>query len=279
MIEVVFSQSACGSLKVAQHKDAQAFQNGKARDVFCIDAAWSIGDITENEIGSDRRAVFERLLSILPTEERTCQRIDDAMLENRAALYEIRTRAARGEALRIWYSHNPDDMCGFHWLLALLRKIPTRGAVYTVRLPEWEYIDRDTLCSYVGWGEIAAGQWGRYLALQQQAQPALFSACAAHWQQLQKENAPLRIFLNGRLQSAPETIYDSFILQEIARQPQEFREANAVGNILGTYQLGIGDAWIALRIEQFIKDGLLEVLSAPAPGWPVYRRMLRKCAP
>lgn len=96
------------------------------------------------------------------------------------------------------------------------------------------------------------------------------------WAQLQKENAPLRIYLNGSLQSVPETIYDSFILRELEAQPDEFMEAHAIGTILGKYQLGIGDVWVALRIEQFIQEGMLEVLTTSDRGWPIYRRMLCK---
>lgn len=317
MIEVVFSESACGSLRMAQQYGAGEYHDGavglvylgkkpsqeeldaanraaEARlrhewetavplggnpaDVYCIDAAWSIGDISENEIGDGRRKVLARLFSILPTEENTDQQIDDVISRNRDALREILMRSSRGEAIRIWYSHNPDDMCGFYWLLAQLHEIRAHGAIYTVRLPEWAYEGQDTLCTYIGWGELSPGKWGHYLSSQQEVQPSLLSACSIRWQQLQKENAPLRIFLNGRLQSAPETIYDSFILQEAERQPPEFREANAVGSVLGKYQLGIGDAWIALRFEQFIKDGLFEVISAATPNRPIYTQTLRKRA-
>lgn len=55
------------------------------------------------------------------------------------------------------------------------------------------------------------------------------------------ENAPLRIYLNGKLQSAPEDIYDSFFLRELNAQTDGFLEAEVIGNILEKYQLGIGD--------------------------------------
>ena len=93
---------------------------------------------------------------------------------------------------------------------------------------------------------------------------------------MQEENAPLRIVLNGRLQSAPEDIYDSFILREIGAQPDEFKMSTVIGNVLGKYRLGIGDAWISGRIEKLISDGMLEVVQdAPEDGLS-YRRVLRK---
>ena len=157
-----------------------------------------------------------------------------------------------------------------------MKAAATSGPIYAVKLPEWEYTSEDTLCTYTGWGEIEPRAWVRYLPLQQEVKSPLLTACSMYWAQLQKENAPLRIYLNGRLQSAPETIYDSFILRELDVQPDEFMEAYAIGTILGKYQLGIGDVWIALRIEQFIREGMFEVLTIPEPDRPIYRRMLRK---
>ncbi len=73
------------------------------------------------------------------------------------------------------------------------------------------------------------------------------------WNQLQNENAPLRAMLNGKLQSVSEDIYDSFILREIAEQPEQFKMAIVIGNVLGKYQLGISDVWISNRIDKCLK--------------------------
>ena len=138
----------------------------------------------------------------------------------------------------------------------------------------WDYQDETTVRRYQGCGELGPGEWGKLLSLQQKGKPALVEACAQRWRALQKENAPLRIYLNGRLQSAPEDVYDSYILRELNAQKGEFLEARVIGMILGKYQLGIGDAWIAQRIQQFIKEGLFEVLTPPDPDGPTYRRTL-----
>ena len=315
MIEVAFSQSACGSLRMAQRygignytgssvvfvangqtpskeelEAAQREADARARrewenavplggnpgDVFCIDVAWSIGDIADSDIGDGRRAVLEQASCIWPTDADTHSNIEKSIRSAQSALHTILDRAAQGESVRIWYSHNPDEMCGFYWLLSKMKAAATPGSIYAVKLPEWEYSGENTLCTYVGWGKMEPGAWGRYVSLQQEVKPPLLTACSMRWAQLQKENAPLRIYLNGRLQSAPETTYDSFILRELSAQPDEFVEAHVIGTILGKYQLGIGDAWIALRIEQFIREGMFEVLTTPEPDRPIYSRRLRK---
>ena len=78
---------------------------------------------------------------------------------------------------------------------------------------------------------------------------SFLSACAMKWNQLQNENAPLRAMLNGKLQSVSEDIYDRFILREIAEQPEQFKMAIVIGNVLGKYQLGISDVWISNSID------------------------------
>lgn len=249
---------------------------GNPGDVFCIDVAWSMGDISDSDIGDSRRAVLEQASCIWPMDADIHSYIEESIRSAQSAFRTILDRAAQGEPVRIWYSHNPDEMCGFYWLLSKMKAAATPGSIYAVKLPEWEYSGENTLCTYVGWGEMEPGAWGRYASLQQEVKPPLLTACSMHWAQLQKENAPLRIYLNGRLQSAPETIYDSFILRELRAQPDEFVEAHVIGTILGKYRLGIGDAWIALRIEQFIREGLFEVLTTPEPDRPIYSRKLRK---
>lgn len=317
MLEIVFSESAYGSLKVGQSYGVGKYRGGatsvfirkedgshpskeellaaerraeekarrdwenaiplgsKGKDLYCFDLALSIGDITEMGIGSQRKAALSKLRSIWPIED-SDDELEEKLLKDQTALDAVLERSAAGEPIRIWYSHNPDEMCGMYWLMSLLRPIKDRGPVYLVKLPEWEYREDGVICSHNGWGELGPGEWGRYQTLQQEAMPAFFALCATKWSQLKEENAPLRVFLNGQLQSVSDTIYDSFILREIKRQPEVFVEAIVVANVLGKYQLGIGDAWVALRIEKMIEAGKLEVVEPASDGDIVYRQKLRK---
>ena len=111
MVEIVFSESACGSLKIAQTygrgkyrgsaisvfirhengsvpssnemKEAQlqaqeqeciAWENaiplgGKSSDVYCFDMALSVGDISDNGIGEQRKNIFKKMLSVCFVED------------------------------------------------------------------------------------------------------------------------------------------------------------------------------------------------------------------
>ena len=103
MIEIVFGESACGSLKIAQtygkgkyrgsavsifmrHEDGSvpssdemkkaqlqaqeqeriAWENaiplgGKSSDVYCFDMVLSVGDISDNGIGEQRKNIFKKM--------------------------------------------------------------------------------------------------------------------------------------------------------------------------------------------------------------------------
>lgn len=316
MIEIVFGDSACGSLKVAQHcgrgsyggsvgvvvshtdgskpteqelraaqweaeeKARIAWENavpmgGNAADVFSLGLAHSVGDIAEDGIGAGRRAALERLFGCCPGE---MGREVAAEILHRAqsSLNSIRDRTAAGEPLRVWYSSQPDEKCGFFWLMAqLCAWNRPMGAVMTVELPDWE-VKGETVVRHSGWGGVAPEAWSRYVTAQKEVPPALICGAAARWKELQAENAPLRAVINGTLQSVEEDFYDGFLLREIAAADDEFQEASLIGRVLGKYQLGIGDGWVALRIEELIRTGRLKPVSAAPDDSPSYHRMLKK---
>ncbi|EHQ89173.1 DUF3658 domain-containing protein [Desulfosporosinus youngiae] len=320
MIEIVFSDSACGSLKVAQHYGKGKYQGGcigvvvshadgskptgeeveaarreaeeKARlawegavplggntaEIYGFNLMLSVGDISEHQPGIKRQQTLEHLYSVYPSDvgRQAAQEIFKRVKEG---LKRVQERAARGESLRIWYSNHPDEMCGLYWFMEQSNqwKVPSKQLAI-VKLPEWEADEKGNILRKSGWGEVAPKEWHRYLALEKPVLPVFVQNCAFHWQELQKENAPLRATLNGRLVSAPETLYDDFILREIAAEGEEFQEAKIIGQVLGKYQVGISDSWAAYRIEAMIREGKLKVVSAVAEDMPVYHRVLKKCS-
>ena len=304
MIEIVFSDSACGSLKAAQHYGGGKYQDGcigvfvshtdgsrpskeeveaaqrevkeKARlawesatplggniaDIYGFNLVLSVGDISENQPDIKRKQTLEHLFSVYPNDEgrQVAREICRRANEDLKTVWE---RAAAGESIRIWYSNQPDEMCGFYWFMGQLNQWKVHGGQVSIaKLPEWEADEKGNIVRKSSWGEVAPGEWHRYLALQKPVLPVFEHSCAVHWQELQRENAPLRATLNGQLISAPETLYDGFILREIEAEGEEFQEAMVIGRILGKYELGIGDSWVALRIEEMIRTGKLEAVTA-----------------
>lgn len=327
MIEIVFGDSACGGLKMAQHygegeftssidcsetvvldygeeidkeilneeirlakqkfieKERLAWEKGtpmggNPNDVYGFHFMLSIGDISEDIPGEKRAHVLEWLYSIYPDIEEDLTFAPGLLQAATTTLAEICNRISSGEAVRIWYSDHPDELCGLYWFMSQLNRLNLQNnQIFLVKLPTWEITEDGNLVAFSGWGEVNPGQWHRYLTLQTEVPLSFCSGCAAQWQRLQAENAPLRAVLNGQLVSMPETLYDEFILREIDAQAEEFDETMVIGKVLGKYALGIGDAWIAHRIETMIKAGNLAAVTKAAPGHPMYHRRLKKMQP
>lgn len=311
MVEVVFNESAAGSLTCAMgrggrlggatgviflrsdgekpsraevrraQREAEARERrnraeavpleGRREDVVPLSLLLSAGDIRGNGMGPARSALLKELY---PDQG---ERMEALVERTRRNLAQVLERAGQGDPVRVWSSQEPDEACGLYWLMEQLRPLGfEKVAVTLVRLPAFQARDDGTAVWYRGWGEVEPHQWGRLAALGEKLPLGALRGMANRWRQLQEENAPLRAVLNGRLVSAPETLYDPYILRELEGREGEFPEAAAVGDVIGKYQLGIGDGWIARRIEVFVQEGLLEAVTEAKPGDPPYRRRLRR---
>jgi Protein of unknown function./Domain of unknown function (DUF1835). len=319
MIEIVFGDSACASLKIAQrygdgdycggssgviigHSDSHAPTRkeieeaqreietrerlawekavplgGNPNDVFGFSLVLDVGDISENEPGPLRMHAFEQLWSIYPNEEgrQAARELLQAAADN---LITVRQRLLTGESLRIWCGNQPDEVCGLHWFMSqLVSWERSCKDVFLVRLPQYEIEDGGIVTEKNGFGECQPADWHRYVASQQLLPLAMCHHLAMHWCKLQRDNAPLRAVINGQLMSVEAVFYDGFIQREIGEQDDVFHEAKLIGNVLGKYRLGIGDAWIAQRIEEMIRQRSLEPVDKADSDSPIYHRTLKKC--
>lgn len=254
--------------------------SGTREDLFCFPLGLSMGSIVGDGLDDTRAAVLQQLHAISgkqPT--RACQQIEQQLRTARSALERLRHRVAHGEPIRIWSSQQPDEACGLYWLvhtlLPLLRAQAT--TVIQAALPDFYERSDGTVIHFSGWGDVEPPLWGMLAARSAHILPDhQLLDMANTWTSLQAENAPLRAMLNGQLTGMPETLYDSFLERTLAAEPEEFLEAHWIGCTLGQFQLGIGDVWLALRIERWIAEGRLTPRSQADEEQPVYRRYLRK---
>lgn len=237
--------------------------------------AHSVGEITEEGIGPQREAALRKVMGIYPS---LAEEVTQTLLaRGRASLEGLLTRAGAGEAVRVWTGPGPDDACGLAWLAQTLRPLGLeKVSVTQVALPDfWEEPD-GTVVRWTGWGEMEPWMWGRLAQTGRRLPANVLQDLAGTWQDLQKENAPLRAVVNGRLMSVPEDWYDPFLRREIAARPAEFSAAQVVGTVLGKYQLGIGDGELACRLEAMVQRGELQRVTRPGPEEPLYHCRLGK---
>lgn len=312
MLEIVFSDSAAGSMKmgmnhgseiggclgiIATDEDGRLLSpeeiaplqreaeekmrrnwaealplEGDPRDILPFSLALDVGPIDEEGIGPLREETLTRLYALYPQGQQAAR---EMLTAARRHLENVLSRAA-GEPLRVWVSPSPAEACGLCWLLDALRPLGWENLeLQIVRLTDTAAVP-DLAGARSGSGSVQPHQWGR---LAQQARPLpaqKAQALADHWRRLRKENAPLRAVLNGMLVSAPETLYDPYLQQVLDEQEDTFSEATLIGLTLGRFPLGVGDAWLDLRVEQWIADGKLTVVTPAAPDAPRYHRQLRK---
>lgn len=316
MLDIVFSDNACGSLKAAQYfgegkykgggfgvvlgkknateeeiRQAQHHaeeeyrkrwesaqpMGGNPEDVYGFGLGLSVGDISEDMPGPVRGRVFCELNSFPLSLPGVMERIDQSMEKASKGLKNVLNRSADGEQVRLWYSNQPDEMCGFYWMTAQLDSLKDQcGPISMIKLPQYEQRDDGTIVTRNAWGDVSPGEWHKFLPLEQPMSLALRRSITARWRSLQEENAPFRAVLNGHLVSAPADFYDSFMRRELARASDEFHEAQIIGNIIRRFQLGIGAGLIDNRIETMINSGELEIVTQAPDDVPRYRRILRK---
>lgn len=256
MIEILFTESAAGSMKMAKgiknivgsstavfihnedgaeispeeleakrlqveeeyrKKRENAIQvEGNSWDAACFPLNLSMGDISKPF--SEERAEF--LQSTMMIGGPNFSRIGAELMEAARKSLE-RVRSAR-EPVRIWTSRNPDEFCGF---CHILTELPKDADIRVVELPEYEVLGNE-IRTYSGWGEISPYELGRFQTLERPLSATERRYFSMQWRIMQAQNSPLRAMVNGLLLSVGADFYDSIILREIEKQPQEFHQCH-----------------------------------------------------
>lgn len=266
VLEIVFGESAAMGLSFS-------FAKGRENDVLCFSSPFSMGEIDEDGIGEKRR---ETLRCIFRGDDE--KKAEDLFKKDRENLSVLIRRAKNAEPIRVWSGETPDEVCGAYFIIEQLSRIGSgKPDVALVKLPDFYERADGTAVRYIGFGEVEPELFGEFAKKGKKLPYNIIIHMAEHWRALRKENASLRAVINGKLVSVSENIYDKYILGEIALQQSEFCEASVIGSVISKYQLGIGDDFIARRIEKFIGDGTLEFTGNKSGRGRIYNRILRKC--
>lgn len=293
MLEVVFSDSAKGAMKVAKNYNKKNMLGGaigyigkkpsknelekkfegeaiggSSKDVVCIGFNLDIGDIASGINSEERKNEFIKVFGSLNFEDNEIEQFFNSQRED---FEKLLITAKNGEHIRIWKSNTPFSACAFAFLCDTLLNIECK--INIISLPEYWQTSDNTIQSYVDWTEISPGQLYRFLPFERKMTNIEKRLQSNLWNELKAENAPLRALVNGKLISVPEDFYDHIIIKNIP--DQEFVMARLIGTILGKYPLGVGDGWYALRIKKMIAENKLEIVADNDSSHP-YGKILRK---
>lgn len=258
MIEIVFSDSAAGSLKVAA---ARKFLDEPPEEILSLPLCLQVGSLRGDTFWEERFRTLFTLFS--PFSDK--KELVEILLENAKQSVKALSEAVR---IRIWISESSEDVCGLLWLLASF-SLPD---VVIVRLPAFEIMADGAVVSRTGFAEVDPEDWNRLAKIQTPLAAPIRMALRFVWQQLVEDDAPLRAIINGRITSVPETFYDFLIERELRALPETFEEPLLIGRVLSR-GMGISDGWIAYRTEHLVREGHLEVVSASTNDVAYYRRL------
>ncbi len=263
MLEVVFSDSAAGSLQNCP-------QFVRLDNILPLPFLLSFGDISESVPGPKRLAALERLYGAASMQAQT------VAAEEMRYTAKLKRLKESGDEVRVWYSDAPDELCGFAFLMDQLTQIHFTGPVWAVKLPCPNLLPDGSAEFFRDWGEVEPERWEFFSRLAQPISPEDQVAWSRIWQGLRRENAPLRAVVNGRLTSVPPDFYDSILRQEIRGLEAEFDEAFLIGRTICRLP-ALSDASIALRVQDMIDRGELAIIDVDtAPDAAVYWRRLRR---
>lgn len=225
-------------------------------DIYYLDFNLSVGDITqpvELPDGPRERLFAEMRNSQDYEEDSKSLRFIKQSWDKAIKSYEgFKERIQNDEAVRIWLDTTPNDLCGFLFAMELLSDVSSKVSV--IVLPKVE-IKEGSVIEHSSWGEIEPLDFYKYSKYERELPKELIQALAWKWSNLKKENAPLRVVINGNIVSVQEDFYDSFIRQ--AFPSDESTIIRMISDIIANQPLFLSDSFITNRIKKMLANGEL----------------------
>ena len=260
MIDIIFSERAKCTFEMS----------GVLNKILCFPNDLSIGNILDDCISQQRINYIKDTFRLFPTQ---CTDYLDSINKMKESMNFLVEQCNLGESVRIWYSNQPKEYCGMCWILSELKqRMKKMPSVYTIQLPDF-IESEENLISYRSWSEVNPNEIQKFITLEKVALPSFINSMIFTWEEMKNQNSELRVLINGTLQAVSSDFYDLFIKKELDKMDGEFNESSLIGNVLGKYQLGIEDVWIALRIEKMIEEGNIKVVKQSEDN--LYKRILK----
>ena len=230
---------------------------GDPRDVLTLSLGLDMGDIRD-PLGESRRELLRQWYGSDGTGHRD-QALRAAKEYWRQSLdaAERLKKCGPGDTVRIWADPTPYSACGLLHAASLLKD--TKAAVRVVFPPHWlERPDGTVEVCDQSWGEVAPELFSHFLSREEPVPRTALLALARRWEELQRENAPLRAVVNGSVRSVGADFYDDLIRRHIPEG--RTKVAHIIGDVLGRERPGIGDVWLAERIRWMLSVGELRMV-------------------
>lgn len=244
MLELVFSEAAKHSMKIAMQKKNPLFSDTK--ELVFIGPHLDIGDLSKDLENSERQQSLNMFLNSRWTRDD----LEKLVVNQRKEMDQLLRAAKAGKTIRIWKSDAAFSASAFAYVCDHLKDV--EADIQMVSLKKTWHAGDDTMISYSHWGELAPEEFDFTLADEEKLSRIEKKSQAEHWKVLKEENSLLRAVVNGQLISVPEDFYDHLLLKHFPEE--EFVLGDLIAEVIGGYPLGVSDSWYLYRIEEMIQN-------------------------
>lgn len=169
------------------------------------------------------------------------------------------------EEVWIWLGQNQHDVCGYYWLISQLTAFQDKiKMLYLNNLP---FINEKGNIFYpTHLHQIQPKEFLKAKKLARLISPSEFEIDPDEWKRLMEENAIVRILEGGKkIINKEDNFYDKDILHNIT---SDFQKLNKIlYHTLAKMKIQTGDAFLAWRIHELIKEGKLEMKGNWENSW------------
>ena len=237
----------------------EQFFNISSKNVLCLPLNLSVGNIDEDFFAEDsiRKQNFikrysEFLYGSFVNEEELLKSAKGNW-ESAVNDYNTLLNLEKGENLILWMDYSCDSLCSLLYVTDILKHKDIKFEA--VFVPRYKEQNNGTVVDYINWGEFGCNELKNNLFNKRVFTKNELNALSLKWSILKRENAALRVFLNGRVISVDESFYDSFILNYLKKGETK------VGCILANTIPIFGDDWfINKRISYLINTGKIDLI-------------------
>jgi len=255
MIEVTFSDSFCGVLKMADYY-SDCF--GKDRSFISFMFFADVGNLSEGLFSEKRRCQVNQMHKheyLFEGEFYTRYR----WRKTKRAVLQLIADCEAGEHLRIWSGNQPSELCSTFALISLLRDAAGQVSV----------IHRESSAAYNkkkadSWGVLDPEDLAAFLPDEQFLDKNARREIAERYDKFCENSGNLRAFENGKLTPVPDEYYDSFILRQIP--DGDFRLPQVISNVLRNEKTFIPFDFLQCRCAKILCSPKFERLGTIPPN-------------
>ncbi len=260
MIEVCFNDS----LKANLMQTKTIYKNSGIKKCLGLSFFLAYGDISA-EI-NEKNALRKEIINDLFQFERYGENsgfYDAADEFWRSLIDDLDELINTRDNIRIWVDNTPDALCGLYFVSHILKD--RDNDISIIEYSDFAENNDGDFSELRGFEDFNANMLLNALQFERPLNGEDIAKYAKNWENLKKENAPLRAILNNEVVSTNIDFYDEKIRAEFDSEGDFI--AKIIGRAMFLQKVPTNDVFIAKRIRHFISNSKLSVIDNEDAGF------------